>query len=266
MSTNIERLLHIMARLRDPDWGCPWDIEQNFETIAPYTIEEAYEVAQAIQDSDMDGLRDELGDLLLQVVYHAKMAEESGLFDFNDVVGSIAEKMIRRHPNVFSNSNIGNADQQTAAWETQKAQERYVRAVKNETKVSSLDGVALALPALLRAEKLQKRAARVGFDWRVTAQVVEKISEELSEIAKEDNFEDPSDSLRLECGDLLFACVNLVRHLNIDAETALREANNKFENRFRKLEEILESKNQKPETMSLAELENVWQRVKAEEI
>ena len=265
MSKNMDELLDVMTLLRDPDSGCPWDIEQNFKTIAPYTIEEAYEVAQAIQDSDMEALREELGDLLLQAVFHAKIAEEAGVFDFDDVIRSIIDKMIRRHPHVFANSKIDSLDQQTQAWETQKAQERNARAEKSINKVSTLDGVALALPSLMRAEKLQKRAASVGFDWRLTARVVEKISEELTEIAEEDCVGGPTDSLRLECGDFLFACVNLVRHLKIDPEAALREANSKFENRFRRLEEIVGSEKQKPEDMPLSELENVWSRVKAEE-
>ncbi len=265
MSENIGKLLHVMTRLRDPQSGCPWDIEQNFQTIAPYTIEEAYEVAQAIEDSDMDALRDELGDLLLQVVYHAEMADEAGAFDFDEVAGGIADKMIRRHPHVFADTKVDDANQQSLAWETQKAVERNARAKQNDTRPSALDGVALALPALMRAEKLQKRAGRVGFDWRDTARVVEKISEELLEIAEEESDGSPTDALRLECGDLLFACVNLVRHLKVDAENALREANGKFEKRFRRLEEIIESENQKPENMSLAELEEVWQRVKGEE-
>ena len=266
MSKNIDKLLHVMTRLRDPQSGCPWDIEQSFETIAPYTIEEAYEVAQAIQDSDMDALRDELGDLLLQVVYHAEMANESGAFDFDQVAGGIADKMMRRHPHVFSDSTVDDVEQQSLAWETQKAVERNAQAARSGIRPSALDGVALALPALMRAEKLQKRASRVGFDWHDTSRVVEKISEELSEIAEEEVDGSPTDALLLECGDLLFACVNLLRHLKIDAESALREANYKFEQRFRRLEDIVESENQKPEHMSLVELEKVWQRVKSEEI
>ena len=265
MSKTIDRLVQIMARLRDPESGCPWDIEQNFETIAPYTIEEAYEVAQAIKESDMDALCDELGDLLLQVVYHSEMAKEAGVFDFNDVANSIGNKMIRRHPHVFGNLEIDSADQQTLAWEIQKAKERNAQAERKNKKSSTLDGIALALPALMRAEKLQKRAARVGFDWCVTASILEKISEELIEISEEYRDDAATDPLRLECGDLLFACVNLIRHLNIDAEHALRDANNKFELRFRRLEEIVESENQLPEHLSLSELENIWQRVKNEE-
>ena len=290
MNENIGTLLNVMTRLRDPDSGCPWDIEQDFKTIAPYTIEEAYEVAQAIQDSDMDALRDELGDLLLQVVYHAEMAREAGAFDFDDVAAGISDKMIRRHPHVFADTKISDATHQSLAWETQKANERSVQAEKSNTPASALDGVALALPALMRAEKLQKRAARVGFDWHDTAPVIEKIAEELAEV--EDAASDSgntnggntnggdtnggdtnggdtnggdNENLSLECGDLLFACVNLVRHMGIDAENALRQANVKFEKRFRRLEELVASENLKPEQMSLEELEQVWQRVKSEE-
>jgi ATP diphosphatase len=265
MSENIAKLLEVMARLRDPENGCPWDIEQDFKTIAPYTVEEAYEVAQAIADEDMDALRDELGDLLLQVVYHAEMANEFGAFNFDDVAAGIADKMIRRHPHVFGDTQIDDSAQQTLAWEAQKAEERNARAESNNARASALDGIALALPALMRAEKLQKRAGRVGFDWRATAPVIEKISEELAEIAEAETEGAPEVELRLECGDLLFACVNLVRHLGIDAESALREANGKFEKRFRRLEELIADENRQPENMTLAELEDVWQRVKAEE-
>ncbi len=271
MNENIGTLLDIMTRLRDPDSGCPWDIEQDFKTIAPYTIEEAYEVAQAIQDSDMDALRDELGDLLLQVVYHAEMAREAGAFDFDDVAAGISDKMIRRHPHVFADSKVSDANHQSLAWETQKANERSVQAEKNNTPASALDGVALALPALMRAEKLQKRVARVGFDWHDTAPVIEKISEELAEVEEagsdsgNSNGGNNNENLSLECGDLLFACVNLVRHMGIDAENALRQANAKFEKRFRRLEVLVSGDNQKPEQLSLADLELIWQRVKTEE-
>ncbi|MEE8171747.1 MAG: nucleoside triphosphate pyrophosphohydrolase [Alphaproteobacteria bacterium] len=253
-----------MTRLRDPENGCPWDIEQNFESIAPYTIEEAYEVAQAIHDFDMGALRDELGDLLLQVVYHAEMAREAGAFDFDDVAAGITAKMIRRHPHVFADSKISNADHQSKAWESQKENERSAQAKKNNAPESVLDGIALALPALMRAEKLQKRAARVGFDWHDTAPVIEKIAEELAEV--EDAGADGKHNLLiLECGDLLYACVNLARHMGIDAESALREANAKFENRFRRLEEVVVSDGLRPEQMSLAQLDLIWQRVKKEE-
>ncbi|PPR23060.1 MAG: Nucleoside triphosphate pyrophosphohydrolase [Alphaproteobacteria bacterium MarineAlpha10_Bin2] len=265
MSEIIGNLLTVMTRLRDRENGCPWDIEQDFASIAPYTIEEAYEVAQAIQDSDMDALRDELGDLLLQVVYHAEMAREAGAFDFDDVAAGISEKMIRRHPHVFADTEIDDADQQSLAWETQKANERNARADENKTPASALDGIALALPALMRAEKLQKRAARVGFDWHDMAPVVEKIAEELAEVAEAGADGAQNEKLSLECGDLLFACVNLVRHMGIDAESALRQANAKFDRRFRRLESLVRDENRKPEQMSLAALEQIWQRVKKEQ-
>jgi len=270
MSENIVTLLEVMTRLRDPDYGCPWDIEQDFKSIAPYTIEEAYEVAQAIEDSDMDALRDELGDLLLQVVYHAEMAREADAFNFDDVAAGISDKMIRRHPHVFADTKISDATHQSLAWETQKANERSMQAEERNTPASSLDGVALALPALMRAEKLQKRAARLGFDWQDTAPVVEKIAEELAEVeeARSDNGNSNggnNENLSIECGDLLFACVNLVRHMGIDAENALRQANAKFEKRFRHLEALVAGENLKPEQMSLEELERFWQRVKTEE-
>ena len=266
MSKNIGALLQVMTRLRDPESGCAWDIEQDFKSIAPYTIEEAYEVAQAIQDSDMDALRDELGDLLLQVVYHAEMAREAGAFDFDDVAASISDKMIRRHPHVFADTKISDATHQSLAWETQKANERSVQAEKSNTPASALDGVALALPALMRAEKLQKRAARLGFDWQDTAPVIEKIAEELAEVEDAAGPDSGNnENLSLECGDLLFACVNLVRHMGIDAENALRQANAKFEKRFRRLEVLVAGENLKPEQMSLEELKRIWQRVKTEE-
>ncbi len=265
MNGNIGKLLQVMTRLRDPDDGCPWDIEQDFASIAPYTIEEAYEVAQAIGDLDMDALRDELGDLLLQVVYHAEMAREAGAFDFDDVAARITEKMIRRHPHVFADSKISSADQQSKAWEAQKENERGARAEKNNSPASALDGIALALPALLRAEKLQKRAARVGFDWHDKAPAIEKIAEELAKIDEVAALDNNNEQLSLECGDLLFACVNLVRHMGIDAESALRAANGKFEKRFRRLETLVEDEDLRPEQMALARLERIWQRVKQEE-
>lgn len=265
MHENIGKLLQVMTRLRDPENGCPWDIEQNFATIAPYTIEEAYEVAQAIADSNMDALRDELGDLLLQVVYHAEMAREAGAFDFDEVAAGISEKMIRRHPHVFADLKISNANQQSLAWETQKANERSAQAQENDAPASALDGIALALPALMRAEKLQKRAARVGFDWHETGPVVDKIAEEIAEVKDAAMNGTESEQLRLECGDLLFACVNLVRHMGIDAETALREANAKFERRFRRLETEVAMEDIRPEQLTLVQLEQIWQRIKKEE-
>jgi MazG family protein len=266
MQGNIDKLLEIMTRLRDPENGCPWDVEQDFTSIAPYTIEEAYEVDEAIRENDMEALRDELGDLLLQVVFHAEMAREAGHFNFNDVVDSISEKMVRRHPHVFADLKIKDADQQSKAWEIQKANERAAHAGKDNTAPSALDGVAMALPALMRAEKIQKRAARVGFDWHETGPVIEKISEELAEIddARSES-EDGNNNLSMECGDLLFSCVNLIRHLAVDAETALRDSNAKFENRFRHLESIARTENKKIGEMDLVQLDQIWQRVKAAE-
>ncbi|MDJ0610365.1 MAG: nucleoside triphosphate pyrophosphohydrolase [Kiloniellales bacterium] len=252
-------LIEVMARLRDPESGCPWDIEQSFETIAPYTIEEAYEVADAIARADMPALREELGDLLLQVVYHARMAEEAGAFDFEAVAATIADKMIRRHPHVFGDDEVGSAAAQTANWEEAKAKERDGKAAAEGRAASVLDGVALALPALTRAEKLQKRAARVGFDWPEAAQVFAKIDEELSEVKKE--IENGSDAGRLtdEVGDLLFAVANLARHLGIDPEEALRGTNRKFEGRFQQVEATF------PEGLKdvpLEAMEEAWQATK----
>ena len=266
MQGNIDKLLEIMTRLRDPENGCPWDVEQNFTSIAPYTIEEAYEVDEAIRENDMEALCDELGDLLLQVVFHAEMAREAGHFDFNDVVDSISEKMVRRHPHVFADLKIKDADQQNKAWEIQKASERAAQAGKNKTAPSALDGVAMALPALMRAEKIQKRAARVGFDWRETGPVIEKIAEELAEIDDARSGSDGgNNNLSMECGDLLFSCVNLIRHLAVDAETALRDSNAKFENRFRHLESIARTEDKQISEMDLEQLDQIWRRVKAVE-
>lgn len=255
------RLLRIMARLRDPEHGCPWDIEQDFRSIAPYTIEEAYEVAAAIEAGDMGELREELGDLLLQVVFHARMAEEAGAFDFTQVAMAISDKMERRHPHVFGESEVGGAAAQTRAWEEHKARER---AAKGDGE-SVLGGVALALPALMRAEKLQKRAARVGFDWPETAQVFAKVEEEVSELKEEMTCSGDRDRLEDEIGDLFFALVNLARHLAIDPEVALRRCNAKFERRFRAIETALAAQGRGPAEASLDELERLWQAAKASE-
>ncbi len=258
----MERLLAVMQQLRNPNGGCPWDLEQNFATIAPYTIEEAYEVADAIERQDMAALKDELGDLLLQVVFHAQMAREAGSFDFEAVAAAIAEKMIRRHPHVFGDVTIETADAQTAAWEDHKEHERRTKASAERRLPSVLDGVAAGLPALMRAIKLQRRAARVGFDWPNTPDVFLKIDEELSEI-KTELSEIPSESRLLdEVGDLLFAVVNLARHLEVDPEAALRHANGKFERRFRQVEDQLAAAGRDPADASLDELEALWQRAK----
>jgi ATP diphosphatase len=261
-SDAMQRLLAVMARLRNPDGGCPWDLDQDFATIAPYTIEEAYEVADAIERQDMPALKDELGDLLLQVVFHAQMAREAGRFDFADVAAGISEKMIRRHPHVFGGVAIETADAQTKAWEEHKENERRAKATAEGREASVLDGVAVGLPALMRAVKLQRRAARVGFDWPNTGDVFLKIDEELTEIKNEFGDRPVPERLLDEVGDTLFAVVNLARHLDVDPEAALRHANAKFERRFRGVEARLAEAGRSPADADLAELEALWQKVK----
>jgi len=257
----IPRLLEIMRRLRAPDGGCPWDIEQDFASIAPYTIEEAYEVADAIARGDMADLRDELGDLLLQTVYHAQMADEGGDFDFEDIVAGICTKMVRRHPHVFGDENPNKtAEQQTLDWERIKALER---AGKPET-TSALDGVAAGLPALMRAIKLQNRAARVGFDWPETTQVVDKIIEECGELVEARDSLGPEETFE-EFGDLMFVMANLARHLDIDPETALRAANAKFTRRFMGVEAALGKLGKTPQQSNLTEMDALWDKVKTAE-
>ena len=251
------RLLEIMRRLRDPDSGCPWDIEQDFATIAPYTIEEAYEVADAIDREAWQELKGELGDLLFQSVFHAQMAAEKGLFTFDEVADTMSDKMVARHPHVFGDqSRDKSAEQQTIDWERIKAQER---AAKQETGV--LDGVALGLPALMRAVKLQKRAARVGFDWPSTDEVIDKIVEEAQELR---DATDP-DHAAEEFGDLLFVMANLARHLDIDPESALRAANAKFTRRFAFIEASLKQQGRSPHDSDLAEMDALWDAAKAAE-
>jgi ATP diphosphatase len=259
----MRRLLTLMAQLRDRNSGCPWDVEQSFATIAPHTIEEAYEVADAIERRDMAALKDELGDLLFQVVFHAQMAREAGSFDFADVAAGIAEKMIRRHPHVFGDVSIETADAQTKAWEAHKEDERRAKAQADSRPLSVLDGVAVGLPALMRAQKLQRRAARVGFDWNKVLDVFLKIDEELNEIKEELRQTKSPERLQDEVGDLLFAVVNLARHLNVDPEAALRHANGKFERRFRLVEDRLARTGRTPADANLKELESLWQQVKA---
>ena len=258
-------LLRIMAKLRDPDGGCPWDVEQDFASIAPYTIEEAYEVADAIEQSDMESLKGELGDLLLQVVFHAQMASEAGHFEYADVVNAVSEKMVVRHPHVFGDVSIEDADAQTKAWEDQKAAERAAKAEASGRVASVLDDVARGLPALMRAEKLQKRAARVGFDWPTVEPVFDKVREELDEVSVEiDRGSDPA-RLEDELGDVLFTCVNLARKLGTDPETALRSTNAKFERRFRDVE-TLAAKDGKPlNDLDIEALEALWERAKEAE-
>ncbi len=268
---DIRRLLDIMAKLRDPDGGCPWDLEQSFETIAPYTIEEAYEVVDAIENGDMRRLRDELGDLLLQVVFHAQMSRETGGFDFDGVVAGVSDKMIRRHPHVFGGDDVADAETQTLAWETHKARERETRASAEGRRASVLDDVARGLPALLRAQKLQKRAARVGFDWTTTDDVIAKIEEELVELRQAVSEKRENEELRdkeaisAEFGDLLFSTVNHARHLGVDPESALRHANTKFERRFRQVETEVALSGRDLERLSLAEYDEAWERAKKRE-
>jgi MazG family protein len=263
-ATPIERLLRVMAQLRDPDGGCPWDLEQSFATIAPYTIEEAYEVADAIARGDLDELEAELGDLLLQVVYHAQMAKEVGRFDFDAVAAGIAAKMIRRHPHVFGDAMVASAAAQTRAWEATKAAERAEKAAAQGARHGLLDDVPLALPALVRAQKLQRRAARVGFDWGTLAPVIAKIEEELGELRAELTAGADAKRLEDEVGDLLFAVVNLARHLGVDGEAALRATNAKFERRFGAVERALAAAGRRLEDASLDEMEALWQQAKVD--
>jgi len=256
----LRRLLDIMAALRDPATGCPWDREQDFASIAPYTIEEGYEVADAIARRDFAALPDELGDLLFQVVYHARMAEEAGRFTFADVARAIADKMIRRHPHVFGDAAARDAAAQTAAWEAQKSAER---AARDETGV--LSGVPIALPALVRAAKLTARAARVGFDWPDAEAVLTKLDEETAELRAELAAADPV-RLQDEVGDLLFVLANLARKLNLDPEACLRHANLKFARRFQGMEHQAETTGKTLADMSLEEMEELWKKVKIHQV
>lgn len=256
----IERLIEIMRRLRDPKTGCPWDIEQDFDTIAPYTIEEAYEVADAIERKDWSELEGELGDLLLQSIYHTQMGEEAGHFSFQSVVRNISDKMVARHPHVFgTESRDKSAEQQTRDWEAIKATERAGKAQQG-----TLDGVAVGLPALLRAYKLQKRAARVGFDWPSAQNVLDKISEESAELV-EARDELTQDAVEEEFGDLMFVMANLGRHLGVEPEAALRRANAKFTRRFEGVETRLSEIGKSPADSNLEEMDALWDAVKADE-
>ena len=257
----IDRLVEVMARLRDPDHGCPWDVQQSFASIAPYTIEEAYEVADAIERGDMEDLRQELGDLLLQVVYHARMAEETGAFAFTDVADAITAKMVERHPHVFGADSVDGAGAQSVRWEEAKRAERAAKAEAKGTADHLLADVPLALPALKRAQKLQARAARVGFDWPDAAGAMAKVREELHEVEAESDRE----RLQAEVGDLLFACVNLARHLDVGAEEALAAASRKFERRFGHIEDRLREHGLRPEEVDLERLEALWQDAKRAE-
>lgn len=255
----LRRLLDIMAALRDPAAGCPWDKAQSFDTIAPYTIEEAYEVADAIAGRDFDALPDELGDLLFQVVYHARLAQEAGLFAFADIARGISDKMVRRHPHVFGDAAARDAAAQSLAWDTQKSAERAAR-----RQSGTLAGVPIALPALTRAVKLTNRAARVGFDWPDAAQVLLKLDEEVRELRAELPGADPA-RLTDEVGDLLFVLANLARKLNLDPEACLRHANEKFSRRFNAMERGFEQQGKTLSELSLEQMEAGWQQVKAGE-
>jgi ATP diphosphatase len=268
-SRDISRLIEIMAALRDPKTGCPWDIEQDFSTIAPYTIEEAYEVADAIARNDMDDLRDELGDLLLQVVYHAQMAEEAREFAFGDVVQAVTEKMIRRHPHVFGDEKARSAGMAKGMWEKIKAEEKTL---KRQARIDRglnpedhgkgfLDGVPVALPALTRALKLQEKAARVGFDWTEAGPILDKIEEEIGELREALSKGDTA-SMKDEFGDVLFALVNLGRHLKIDSEAALSGTNEKFRSRFHHVERALNASGRTLDASTLDEMEDLWQQAK----
>ncbi len=263
----MEALLTIMAHLRDPDHGCAWDREQTYETIAPYTIEEAYEVADAIREGDAAGLKDELGDLLLQVVFHSAIARDRGDFTFADVVEAICDKMIRRHPHIFGAEAERGKGMVDGAWEAQKAEERAAAAARRgHSRASVLEGVPLALPALMRSLKLQKRAVRIGFDWETMDGILDKITEEAGELAEEVNAGTSQARIAEEYGDLLFVMVNFGRRIGVDPENALTDANHKFERRFRRMEDLAEAEGRSlAEGASLADLTVLWNRVKAEE-
>jgi len=273
MTEKIARLIEIMAALRTPATGCPWDLEQTFVTIAPYTIEEAYEVADAIERGDLDDLKDELGDLLLQVVFHARMAEEAGDFAFGDVVESISDKLVRRHPHVFANGSAADPGAVATQWSAIKAREKDERTARRRAAgdafaPSLLDGVPLAFPALTRAVKLQDKAGKVGFDWANARLVLEKIREETEEIAAElpaNAAEPPSPNLAEEIGDLLFVVANLARHARVDPEQALRSANAKFERRFHHIERRLSESGKSPANSTLNEMEALWVEAKDDE-
>jgi len=257
MSSSMDRLLRIMATLRNPDGGCPWDLEQSFATIAPHTLEEAYEVVEAIEANDKAALKDELGDLLFQVVFYAQMAKEEGSFDFDQIAEAICDKMERRHPHIFGTAKRVDAETHITLWEEQKAAERAEKAA-----TGALDGVSVALPALSRAVKLQKRASRVGFDWPGAEQVFDKLSEEIGEL-RDELVEHPNqDRIAEEIGDILFVCANLARKLGVDPETALRGCNQKFERRFRHIETNLAAQGRRPEQASLGEMEALWVEAK----
>ncbi len=260
-SASIETLLEVMAQLRHPTTGCPWDRKQDFHTIAPYTIEEAYEVAEAISRKDIEALVDELGDLLFQVVFHAQMASEEGSFNFDDVVAAIVDKMVRRHPHVFGDEPVDDIEAQSLSWEAHKAREREQRA-SGPGEQSLLDHVPAGLPAIKRAQKLQKRAASAGFDWTSASEVIPKLEEEIAELRQAMSQDATEARVAAELGDLLFSCVNLARHLGLDAEMALRKTNTEFERRFRYIERRLQADGQNVAKTDADTLEALWDEAK----
>ena len=263
---SIQQLIEIMRALRDPKSGCPWDLKQDFQSLIPYTIEEAYEVADAIERSNLDDIKSELGDLLFQIVFYSQLANEQQSFDFNDVAQSISDKLTRRHPHVFADVKIKNAEEQTKEWERLKQQERKIKAGESADTLSHLDDVSRTLPSLMRAEKLQKRAAREGFDWPNIKGVMAKVYEELEEVQQELDAEVHYQArLEDEIGDLFFSCINLSRHAGVNAEQSLRIANLKFERRFRTLEKIASSQNLQINKITTDELEGLWKEVKRQE-
>jgi len=265
LDKNIARLLDIMSKLRDPETGCPWDKEQSFNSIVPFTVEEVYEVADAIERNDMEDLCDELGDLLFQIVFYAQMSREAGHFDFGDIVNNAIEKLTRRHPHVFGDRQKITTAEQQVAWEQHKLVERRAKHGNTVQDASVLDNITHRLPAFVRAVKLQRRAASVGFDWQETQSVLDKVTEETAEVREV--LENGADRSRLlhEIGDLLLAVTNLARHVAIDPEIALHQANNRFERRFRRIESYLSSQGRKPREATLEEMEALWQQVKLEE-
>ncbi len=263
--SKVQALLDVMVRLRDPQSGCPWDREQTLKSILPHTLEEVYEVVDAIDDNDMTALREELGDLLFQVVFYAQIAKELGEFDFNDVAAGIVDKLVRRHPHVFAEADIADAQAQTLAWEKHKEQERAAKAIAENRPPSVLDNVPQALPAITRAGKLQRRAARLGFDWDDMYQVLDKIEEEVGEIRQAMDEGANKAEMEHEIGDLIFASINLARHNDIDAEAAVRGVNRRFEWRFRRVESLAREQNQVLADLSLKQMDVYWEQAKQEE-
>lgn len=265
MSSSIDRLVSVMARLRDPKEGCPWDLEQTFSTIAPYTLEETYEVVEAIEQNNHKAIAEELGDLLFQIIFHAQIGKEKGLFDLESVANAVTDKMIERHPHVFGERDAKNSSEVVGNWEADKAAKREKVAKAENRTISALDGISTALPATTRAVKLQNRAARVGFDWAHARDILAKIREESNELEAEIGLADNKDAIEDECGDLFFALINLARRLEIDPETALRRTNRKFERRFRSIEQKIADQGRSLSQSSLEEMERLWNEIKQEE-